>query len=104
MVNNFHVNHRHQNASKGVNKKIMGKALKSLNIGTEILARHSNVMWDILLQTDDAAKSLADSILMMKTVRLQTEYMQARKVKVVLYISEITWGFSSPNLWRLRMF
>lgn len=32
-------------------------------------------MWDILLASKQEAKKLAESILMAKTVRLQTEYM-----------------------------
>lgn len=50
-------------------------------------------MRDILLRTEVAGKSLADSILTTKRVRLQTQYMGAKKAKVTLlgvplYISE----------------
>lgn len=47
----------------GVSREIMEDALKSLNIGTKVLACRSNAMWDILLQTEDVAKALAGSIL-----------------------------------------
>lgn len=43
-------------------------------------------MWDILLTTEDAVKSLAGNILTTKSVRLQTEYMGIRKT-VALYIT-----------------
>lgn len=56
------------------------EAKKSLNIGSKVLVRRSNVMWDILLQ--DVAKSLAGSILTAKSVRLQTEYMGTRKTRI----------------------
>lgn len=86
----------------------MEEALKSLNTGAKVLARNNNATWDIQLQTEDAANSLADSILMTKMVRLQTEYMGARKGKVTLHgvlfnIYEDHLGFSSHNLGRLRM-
>lgn len=55
-------------------------------------------MWDVLLQIEDAAILLVDSILTMKRVRLQTEYMGQRKTKVTLhgvpvFISENHLGF-----------
>lgn len=82
----------------GVNREIMEEALKSLNIGAKVLAQHSNAMWDVLLQTEDAAILLEGSILTMKTARLQTEYMGQRKTKVTLhgvpaFISENHLGF-----------
>lgn len=49
----------------GVKREIMVNALKSLKIGAKILAR-SNAMWDVLLATEDAAKTLAGSILITK--------------------------------------
>lgn len=73
----------------------MEKALKSINIGTKILARRSN---EILLQTEDAEKPLGGNIITTKSVRLQTEYMGRRKTKVILhevplFISEAHLGF-----------
>lgn len=65
----------------------MEKTLDSLNIRAKGLARRrtfNNAIWDILLQTENVAKSLVGSILMKKTVRLQTTYMGVRKVKVTL--------------------
>lgn len=59
-----------------VNRESMEEALKSLNIGDKVLALQSNARWDILLQTEEAAKSLAGSILTTKSLRLQTEYME----------------------------
>lgn len=69
----------------GINRKILEEALKSLKIGSKILARRSNATWDILLATENAAKDLAGSILIIKAVRLQTEYLGTRKPKVTLY-------------------
>lgn len=42
-------------------------------------------MWDILLSTEEAAKSLAGCILTTQTVRLQTEYLRTRKSEVILH-------------------
>lgn len=53
----------------------MEKALKILHIGTKILARRSNALWDILLATKEEAKMLAGSTLITKSIRLQSEYM-----------------------------
>lgn len=47
----------------GSSREIMEDALKCLNIGTKVLTRRSNAMWDILLQTEDVAKVLTGSIL-----------------------------------------
>lgn len=58
----------------GVNRLIMEEALKSLRIAAKILARRSNAMWHILLDTEDATKSLDGNITITKAVRLQTEY------------------------------
>lgn len=71
----------------------MEEALKSLNIGVKVLARRSNVMWDILLVSKEEVKSLARIVLTMKAVRLQTKFMGTRKTQVILhamlmYISE----------------
>lgn len=81
-----------------VNREIMEESLKSFNIEAKVLAQHSNVMWDVLLQIEDAAILLAGSILTMKIVRLQTDYMGQRKTKVTLhgvpvFISENHLGF-----------
>lgn len=71
---------------------------KCLIIGTKVLARRCNAMWDILLMTEDALKALAGNILTTKSVRLQTEYMGTRKTNVTfhgasLYIGEDLLGF-----------
>lgn len=59
----------------GVSREGMEETLKNLNIRVKVLARRSNTMWDVLLVSEEEAKSLAGSILAMKAVRLQTEYM-----------------------------
>lgn len=69
----------------GVNREIMEEALKSLKIGSKILARRSNAKWEILLATENTAKDLVGSILLTKAVRLQTKYLGIRKTKVTLY-------------------
>lgn len=71
----------------GVNRDIMEESIKSLNIGAKVLARRSRAMWDILLASEDAAKSLAGGggILTTKSVRLQTEDLGTRKTKVTLH-------------------
>lgn len=68
----------------GVNREAMEEALESLNIRAKVLARRSNAMWDILLSTEDAEKSLANNILTTKSVGLHSEYMGTRKTKVTL--------------------
>lgn len=55
-------------------------------------------MWDIMLPTEKAAKSLAGNLLITKSVKLQTKYMGQRKTKVSLdrvplIISEDYLGF-----------
>lgn len=89
-----------------VKREVMKEALKNLQISAKILARCSNAMWDIVLVTEDAAKSLADCILTTKTVRLQTEYSGMRKSKVTLhrvYLYRRTiWAFTFLGLGRSR--
>lgn len=46
-----------------------------LNTDAKILARISNAMWDVLLESEDEVKSLAKSIMAIKAIRIQTEYM-----------------------------
>lgn len=41
----------------------MEEALKALNIGTKVLAHRSNVMWNILLATEETVKALSSSVL-----------------------------------------
>lgn len=65
----------------GVSREMIEKARKSLNI----LVKRSNIMWYILLSKEEAAKKLAESILIAKSVRLQTEYMDTRKTRVTLH-------------------
>lgn len=50
----------------GVSREIMEGALKCLNIAPNLLAKRSNAMWDILLATEEEARSLAGSILSTK--------------------------------------
>lgn len=63
----------------------MEEAIKRLNIAVKILVRRSRAMWDILLASDDTAKSLVGNIMTTKSVRLQTEYLGTRKTKVILH-------------------
>lgn len=44
-----------------------------------------NALWDLLLQTEQQAKSLAGSILSTKNLRLQTEYMGTCRTKVTIH-------------------
>lgn len=54
----------------GISRDAMEDALK---INPKVLARRTNALWDILLQTEQQAKELAGSILNTKDLRLQTE-------------------------------
>lgn len=54
-----------------VSRETMKEVLKSINIGTKVLAKRSNAMADIMLATVEAAKRLAGNILTTKSVRLQ---------------------------------
>lgn len=60
-----------------VSREIMEEALKNLNIASKVLTRRVNTMLDILLTTVKETKALAGSILTTKSVRLQTEYLDA---------------------------
>lgn len=63
----------------------MKEGHKGLKIGAKVLARRSNTMWDILLATGEAAKALASSVLITKTLRVQTEYMGTQKTRITLH-------------------
>lgn len=76
----------------GVSREMIEKPRKSLNI----LAKRSNTMWDILLSMEEAAKKLAESILIAKSVRLQTDYIDTRKTRATLH--EVTMDVSKDNL------
>lgn len=69
----------------GVSREGMEETLKNLNIRVKVLARRSNTMWDVLLVSEEEAKSLAGSILAMKAVRLQTEYMGTWKTWITIH-------------------
>lgn len=68
-----------------------------INIRPKVLAIRSNVMLDILLAKEDAAKYLTGCILITKTVRLPTEYMGTLKpglctsAKTIWRISCLIW-------------
>lgn len=51
-------------------------------------------MWDILMATEERAKSLAGSILTSKTLRFRTEYISTQITlhKVPIYITEEHFG------------
>lgn len=68
----------------GVNRETMKEAIMSLKIPANVLHR-SRAMWDILLASEDAVKSLTCSIMTTKLMRLQTDYDRIRKTKVILY-------------------
>lgn len=81
----------------------MEEALKALHIRPKILARRTNALWDILLQSEEQTKELAGSILSTKTLHLQTEYMGTCRTKVTIHgspvdISDDRMGAFSPNL------
>lgn len=69
-----------------VSREVMEEALKALKIGTKVLARRSNAIWDILLAMEEAMKTLAGSILTMKMLRqLQMKYMGTQKTCITLH-------------------
>lgn len=49
------------------------------------MAQRSNAMWDILLASEEAAKALAESILVTQKMRLQTKDMGTRKSWINLH-------------------
>lgn len=63
----------------------MEEVLKSLYAARNVLARRSNGIWEILLSSEQEAKQLAESILMAKSERLQTEYMGTRKTRLTVH-------------------
>lgn len=63
----------------GVSREAVEEALKYLQIVPKILAKRSNVMWDL------EAKKLAGSFLMTKSLWLQTEYVGTRQTRVTLH-------------------
>lgn len=63
----------------------MEEALKSLKVGPKILARRSNALWDILLNTEEEAKQLTGNLFTTKSVCLQTENMRTRKTKLTVH-------------------
>lgn len=63
----------------------MEENLTALNIEAKVLARKSNAVWDILLATEEMAKTLVGSILTTKMLRLQTEYMSTWKTCITLH-------------------
>lgn len=56
----------------------MQEALNIWKLGAKILAKKSNVMWDIHLTTDEEAKQLAGSVRITKSISLQIEYLVTR--------------------------
>lgn len=69
----------------GVSRECMEEALKVLNIHPKILARRSNALWDLLLASEEQAKTLAGSVLFTKSIRLQTEYMGTCRTRVTIH-------------------
>lgn len=83
----------------------MEEALKALKINPKVLARRTNALWDILLATEQQAKVLAGSVLITKSLCLQTEYMGTRRTKVTIHgvpvdISEDRMGGLLCHIWR----
>lgn len=68
-----------------VKTKIYCRQQRDENITAKMLARRSNAMWDILLAAGEAGKALAGNILTTKSIRLQTEYMDTRKTRIILH-------------------
>lgn len=66
----------------GVSREVMKEALKSFNILPRLLARRSKAMWDILSSTIEEAKALSGRISTTKLVRLQTDYLGTRNIKI----------------------
>lgn len=50
-----------------------------------MLASRSNAMWVILLASEEEAKQLSGSILMAESVRLLTEYIGTRRIRITVY-------------------
>lgn len=69
----------------GVSRDLMEESLMSFNIGAKVLTHRSNDMWDLLLVTEEAVKSLTGNILTTKSVRLQTEYTGTQKTRITLH-------------------
>lgn len=63
----------------------MEEALKSLKIAPKLLARVSRAKWEILLGSEEEAKSLAGNTLTTRSLRLQTEYLGTRKTKITVH-------------------
>lgn len=66
---------------------------------TKAPTKKSNVVYDILLGSKEAAEKLAGSILTIKSVRTRTEYMSACKIKITCpwTLQMIIWGLTSLN-------
>lgn len=59
----------------GVSRETVEETLKKLNIAPKVLARRTNAIWEILLATEREVKQLTGSLLVIGSLRLQTEYM-----------------------------
>lgn len=68
-----------------VSRETIEEALKNLSIEPKMLPRRSNVMWNILLATEQEARQLVRSVLMSKAVWLQIEYMGIRGTKITIH-------------------
>lgn len=82
--------------------------MKDMKSVQKLLAKRSYAMWDILMATEEEARQLAGSIIKAKAVRLRTNYMGTRKIRVTLHgclqISHRTgWGLFLRNIETLRM-
>lgn len=71
--------------------------------GSNVLVKRSNVKWNILLLTEEAAKKMSGSIFTTKLLRMKIEYMDPRKIRVTLdkvpiYISEEAFFFQYGNV------
>lgn len=59
--------------------------LKKMSITPKVLAMRTNVIWDILLATEQQAKQFAGSVWATESLRLQTEYMDTRRTKITVH-------------------
>lgn len=69
----------------GVSRETTEEALKGLSIALKVLARRSHAMWDILLATEQELKQHAGNTLISTMLRLQTEYIDTRRIKITVH-------------------
>ena len=59
--------------------------MKTSRVPCQYFCRRNNVIWDILLSTEEVAAKLASKNIITKIYQLQPEYMDMRRIKVVIH-------------------